>query len=259
MPSAKPWALGWIAGREDFVELGRQLNLCTGLDADDEIELEAGAIDHVAGKTWRRNLMQCDVGGSIESVFAVYVDHVRRPYPPDWILRSELIERKYVDKLGAFMPLDERPQWFTCRTGVLASTNCGWMCRSMSHTLTRTTTGGTHCSRLKTKLGPGSAAGADDGEEGEYADDVNYIEGDSPEEDSDVGEEAHEEEGRYAAEGTALQVIAVTVPYSQDRLDDVGQAYEKPDVMAVDHSVSAATVCEDAFGAQSSALHNATL
>ncbi|EPT00645.1 hypothetical protein FOMPIDRAFT_1049420 [Fomitopsis schrenkii] len=118
MPTPRLRVLGWLADREYFIELGRQLNLCEGPAADDIVELEAAAIHHVIVKTWWPNLMQCVVGGSDELVFAVYVDCKRRPYPPQAIPRSKLLPRKYCDRLEAWMPLsDEAPQWFTCEDG----------------------------------------------------------------------------------------------------------------------------------------------
>ena len=69
-PMAKPWALGWLADREYFIELGRVLNLCQGSAAEDIIKLEAAAIHHVTSKTWWPNLVECIVDGSSEHVFA---------------------------------------------------------------------------------------------------------------------------------------------------------------------------------------------
>lgn len=117
IPRLKPWALGWLADREYFIELGRELNLCKGPDADNKIKLEATAIRYVASKTWWPNLMQCVVGGSSELVFAVYVDYKRRAYPPPSIPRSELLPRKFCERLEAYLPLDDDPQWFTCMDG----------------------------------------------------------------------------------------------------------------------------------------------
>ena len=116
-PVARPWALGWLADREYFIELGRVLNLCQGSAAEDIIKLEAAAIHYVTSKTWWPNLVECIVDGSSEHVFAVYVDYKRRPYPPSSIPRSELIPRKYCDRLDVYMPLDDDPQWFTCING----------------------------------------------------------------------------------------------------------------------------------------------
>ena len=117
MPTPRPWALGWLADREYFIELGRQLDLCKGPAADDPIRLEGAALDYVISDTWWPNLMECVVDGSSETVFAVYVDYKRRPYPPSSIPCSELLPRKYCTRLEQFMPLDDDPQWFTCTDG----------------------------------------------------------------------------------------------------------------------------------------------
>ena len=52
VPTPRPWALGWLAEREYFIELGRQLsNLCKGPDADDIIKLEGAAMGYVISDT----------------------------------------------------------------------------------------------------------------------------------------------------------------------------------------------------------------
>ena len=61
--------------------------------------------------------MQCVDLGSLELVFSVYVYYRRRLNPPLSIPRSALLPRKYCDRLEAYMPLDDDPQWFTCRDG----------------------------------------------------------------------------------------------------------------------------------------------
>jgi len=117
MTSVKPWALGWLADREYLIQLAMRLNLADEPDASDEIDLEFAAVDYVVGKLWWPNLMQCSVDGSTELVFAVYVDSKRRPYPPRQIPRSELLSRKWADKLNELMPLKGNAQWYECIDG----------------------------------------------------------------------------------------------------------------------------------------------
>ncbi|EPT00640.1 hypothetical protein FOMPIDRAFT_99112 [Fomitopsis schrenkii] len=117
VPTPRAWALGWLADREWLIEVGRLLDLCKGPDADNEIKLEAAASGHVISSTRWPNVMLCLVDGTIELVFAVYVDYKRRPYPPTSIPRSELLPRKYCNRLEKFMLLDDDPQWFTCEEG----------------------------------------------------------------------------------------------------------------------------------------------
>ncbi|EPT00636.1 hypothetical protein FOMPIDRAFT_88104 [Fomitopsis schrenkii] len=117
MPTPRPWALGWLADREWFIEVGRLLGLCKGPDADNKNKLEAAALHYVIGDTRWPNVMMCVVDGTTELVFAVYVDYKRRPYPPTSIPRSELLSRRYCNRLEKYMLLDDDPQWFTCEDG----------------------------------------------------------------------------------------------------------------------------------------------
>ena len=254
MPTAKPWALGWLAETDCFVELARELNLCTGPDADDEIELEAAAIHHVSEKTWWPNLMQCHVNGSIEAVFAVYVDFMPRSYPPDWIPRAELIERKYVERLKDFMELDERPQWFTCKDGsytpwryrgAVPPEGALWMDVSI------------YRPHPDTDYDRDAfIENMDEDQDGEVDDeelDCDYgaddAEGNFSEEGDYVDEEADELEGESAVDDAEL--TTADIPHSRDSSEDLDQVYESPRMV---DAASTVNVSEGVLGALSSPL-----
>jgi len=63
--------------------------------------------------------MQClvDDKGDTELVFAIYVDNKRRSYPPRWIPRSQMLSKKWADKLNELMPLKGKAQWHRCVDG----------------------------------------------------------------------------------------------------------------------------------------------
>ena len=254
MPTAKPWALGWLAETDYFVELARELNLCTGPDADDDTKLEFAAIRYVNGKTWWPNFMQCHVNGSIEPVFAVYVDFMPRSYPPAWIPRAELIDRRYVERLKAFMPLDERPQWFTCQDGsytpwryrgAVPPEGALWMDVSIYRPHPDT-----DYDRDAFIEDTDEAWPEQDGDEELDCDDGAVdAEGDFSEEGDYIDEEADEEEGESLADDA--EPITVDIPHSRDSSEDVEQAYDMPKEL---EAVSAVDVSEGVLGALPSAL-----
>ncbi|EPT00639.1 hypothetical protein FOMPIDRAFT_1060209 [Fomitopsis schrenkii] len=277
VPTPRIWVLGWLADREYFIELGRQLNLCKGPQAEDTIELEAAAIHHVIVKTWWPNLMQCVVGGSDELVFAVYVDCKRRSYPPQAIPRSELLPRKYCERLEAWMPLDEAPQWFTCEDGSYTP----WR-----HARHEPSVQGVWLDISRYQPHPGADydvvehveeeddseeyyeedSGSeimDVGEDGqEYLDDADYVEGDYVEEGDYVGEEYIAEDGELVyAEGKATLVEdddSVTVRGDSDMEDadkfNIMDSEHDDDPDAADGTISPADVSEDVSASLSSAL-----
>ncbi|KZT69120.1 hypothetical protein DAEQUDRAFT_738247 [Daedalea quercina L-15889] len=98
MSSNKPWALGWLADKEYFAELARQLDLYDG-PPDNWVELQGAGIDHVLSQTGWPNIMECTIGGRVEMIFSLYVDYKRRTYPPEWIPYSQLLPQKYPERL----------------------------------------------------------------------------------------------------------------------------------------------------------------
>ncbi|KAH9914430.1 uncharacterized protein B0H18DRAFT_1045574 [Fomitopsis serialis] len=120
MMSRKPWALGWLVDKEAVTQLARRLNLVRGPKADKEIEVEYAGVDYIVGRLWWPYMMRCRVGDNdwdTELVFAIYVDNKRRSYPPRWIPRSQMLSKKYADKLNELMPLKGKAQWYQCVDG----------------------------------------------------------------------------------------------------------------------------------------------
>jgi len=116
----KPWALGWLVDKEAVIELSRYLNLVRGPKADDDLEVEYAGVDYIVGRLWWPYIMRCLVDNNdwdTELVFAIYVDDKRRSYPPRWIPRSQMLSRRWADKLNELMPLKGRAQWYRCVDG----------------------------------------------------------------------------------------------------------------------------------------------
>ncbi|KAH9926867.1 uncharacterized protein B0H18DRAFT_1210787 [Fomitopsis serialis] len=115
----KPWALGWLVDTEAVVELSRCLNLVRGPKADDGLAVEDAGVKYIVSRLWWPYMMEClvDDNENPELVFAIYVDNKRRSYPPRWIPRSQMLSRKWADKLNELMPLKGRAQWYRCVDG----------------------------------------------------------------------------------------------------------------------------------------------
>ena len=214
LPTPRLWVLGWLAEREYFIDLARELNLCKEPKCNDRIKLEAAAIHHVVVKTWWPNLMECVVDGTDELVFAVYVDYKRRPYPPQAIPGSALLPRKYCDRLEAWIPLDKAPQWFTCDDRSYTSRHYArhepnvkdvWL--DMSRYRPHPGADYDHLDEdaeaegfYDEELGPG-AMDADGGGQ-EYLDDPGYVEEYSVEEGNHI-------DGEYVTDGASFTSVAI--------------------------------------------------